>query len=282
MTRLRAVAVVTLVLAGCSTAPEDPQEAAPTTVAGSPTSAATPTLPPSPTPSPSREPDPTPTEVTPTASPPTASPPTASPAPSAAPTGPSSEPFTSSVAEVVGHPAQERIVGVSWREGCPVPLEQLRYLSLSYVDLDGAVRTGELVVHQDVVETVLAAMRDLYELGFPITQMRLVDDFDADDDASMRADNTAAFNCRTVAGTDRWSNHAYGKAIDINPLRNPYVRGDDVDPPEGAAYADRSNHRPGMLHAGTPEVAAFTDRGWDWGGTWSAGQDYQHFSATGG
>lgn len=174
------------------------------------------------------------------------------------------------------------MVGVSWREGCPVPLEHLRYLTVSHVDMDGAVRTGELVVHQDVVEPVLGAMRDLYEMGFPITQMRLVADFGGDDDASMRADNTSAFNCRTIAGTDRWSNHAYGQAIDINPLRNPYVRGGSVDPPEGAAYADRSNRRPGMLHAGSPAVAAFTDRGWDWGGSWSSGQDYQHFSATGG
>lgn len=174
------------------------------------------------------------------------------------------------------------MVGVSWREGCPVPLEQLRYLTVSHVDMEGAVRSGELVVHQDVVEPVVGAMRDLYEMGFPITQMRLVADFGADDNASMRADNTSAFNCRTIAGTDRWSNHAYGQALDINPLRNPYVRGGSVDPPEGAAYADRSDVRPGMLHAGSPAVHAFTNRGWDWGGAWSSGQDYQHFSATGG
>ena len=191
-------------------------------------------------------------------------------------------PFTSTVAEVVGHPAQQRMVGVSWREGCPVPLEQLRYLRLRHVGLDGAAHTGELVVRADVVDDVVAAFGRLYELRFPIEQMRLVADYGADDDASMRANNTSAFNCRTVAGTDRWSNHAHGLAVDINPLRNPYVRGDQVDPPEGAAYADRSNHRPGMLHAGTPEVAAWTDLGWDWGGSWSSGKDYQHVSANGG
>lgn len=191
-------------------------------------------------------------------------------------------PFASTVDEVVGHPAQDRMVGVSWREGCPVPLEQLRYLQLRHVGLDGAAHTGELVVHADVVDDVVAAFGRLYELRFPIERMRLVDDYGADDDASMRANNTSAFNCRTVAGTDRWSNHAHGLAVDINPLRNPYVRGDRIDPPEGAAYADRSNRRPGMLHAGSPEVAAWTDRGWDWGGSWSSGQDYQHVSANGG
>ncbi len=172
--------------------------------------------------------------------------------------------------------------GVSWREGCPVPLEQLRYLTLTHVGLDGTAHTGELVVRADVADDVVTAFARLYELRFPIERMQLVDEYGADDDASMRADNTSAFNCRYVKGTQRWSNHAFGTAIDVNPLRNPYVQGDQVDPPEGAAYADRSNPRPGMLLAGSPEVAAFTDLGWDWGGSWSSGQDYQHVSATGG
>lgn len=202
--------------------------------------------------------------------------------PSPDPTESAPPPFATTVEEVVGHPAEDRMRGVSWREGCPVPLAELRYLTVTHHDMDGGVQTGELVVRASVVDDVLTAFERLYELEFPITQMRLVDDFGADDDASMRADNTSAFNCRTVAGTDRWSNHAYGEAIDINPLRNPYVRGDRVDPPEGAPYADRDDHRPGMLHAGSPEVAAFTDLGWDWGGAWSSGQDYQHVSATGG
>lgn len=226
-------------------------------------------------------------DASPTApAPPSPSPTPASPEPSPEPTPalyfPPSAPFRSSVSEVVGHPVRDRMVGVSWREECPVPLEALRYLTLSHVGLDGAVHTGELVVHADVVGPVLAAMQEMYEVGFPIDRMRLVSDYGADDGASMRANNTSGYNCRTVAGTTRWSNHAYGTAIDINPLRNPYVKGGAVDPPEGAAWADRSNRRPGMLYAGTAELQAWTRRGWDWGGSWSSGQDYQHVSATGG
>lgn len=192
-------------------------------------------------------------------------------------------PFEFSSAPVKGHPTvEDRVVGTSWRSGCPVGLEDLRYLRLSYVGFDGEVRVGELIVHADVVDDVRSAMRRTYEAGFPVRQMRLVSDFGADDGRSMRANNTSAFNCRTVAGTSRWSNHAYGRAIDINPLRNPYVKDGSVDPPEGAEYADRSDRRPGMLYAGEVEVDAWTDLGWDWGGTWSSGQDYQHFSASGG
>jgi hypothetical protein len=236
-----------------------------TTTAAPPAPAPSPP-PPSPSPSPSPEPPP----------------PEPSPTPTAPRYVPPDQPFASTVSEIVGTPVEDRMVGVSWREGCPVPLEQLRYVTVSHVGLDGAVHTGELVVRADVVQPVLTALQRMYEIGFPIERMRLVSDYGADDDASMRADNTSAFNCRTVAGTSRWSNHAYGAAIDVNPLRNPYVRGGTVDPPEGAAYADRANHRPGMLVDGTAEVAAWTDLGWDWGGTWSSGQDYQHFSASGG
>jgi poly-gamma-glutamate synthesis protein (capsule biosynthesis protein) len=111
--------------------------------------------------------------------------------------------------------------------------------------------------------------------------LRLVDDFGGSDDASMAVDNTSAFNCRPVAGTTRWSQHAYGRAIDINPLRNPYVEPGRVSPVEGAAYADRSDVRPGMIVEGGPVVAAFDALGWGWGGRWAGGADYQHFSAAG-
>lgn len=188
-------------------------------------------------------------------------------------------PFAATIHEI-DETLRARIVGVSWREGCPVPLEDLRYVTLPHRDLDGNRRDGELVVHRDAVEAVVGALEVLWELDFPIERMRLVDDFDADDQASMRANNTSAFNCRTVAGTNRWSNHAFGKAIDINPLRNPYVKNGRVDPPEGAPWVDRSDRRPGMFHGGSAEVAAFTDRGWGWGGHWRS-PDYQHFSAAG-
>ena len=124
--------------------------------------------------------------------------------------------------------------------------------------------------------------RDLYAARFPIQRMVPVDAYGGDDGASMRANNTSGFNCRTVAGSTTLSEHGKGLAIDVNPLVNPYVSsGGSVDPPEGAAYADRSRRATGMIHAGDAVVAAFARQGWGWGGSWSSAKDYQHFSASG-
>jgi hypothetical protein len=113
--------------------------------------------------------------------------------------------------------------------------------------------------------------------------MRLVDAYGAEDHRSMAADNTSAFNCRFVAGSDGvWSEHAYGRALDLNPLENPYVTESGyVSPPAGAPFADRSRHRRGMVHHGGPVVASFARVGWEWGGNWPWPKDYQHFSASG-
>jgi poly-gamma-glutamate synthesis protein (capsule biosynthesis protein) len=171
--------------------------------------------------------------------------------------------------------------GSSWKEGCPVRLEDLRYVQVSYRGFDGRIRTGELVVHADVVEVTIALFGDWFVLRYPIERMTLVDDFDGDDDLSMAANNTSAFNCRRVAGTDRWSEHAYGMAIDVNPVQNPYVRGDRVDPAAGAAYLNRGDPRPGMLVEGSGEVQALERHGWQWGGRWASSKDYQHLSRSG-
>jgi hypothetical protein len=112
--------------------------------------------------------------------------------------------------------------------------------------------------------------------------MKLIDKYGADDHRSMNADNTSAFNCRFVAGTTRWSEHAYGRAIDINPIENPYVTpSGHVSPPAGEAFTDRSRHAKGMIHHGDRAWHAFRDVGWKWGGDWSGAKDYQHFSVTG-
>jgi poly-gamma-glutamate synthesis protein (capsule biosynthesis protein) len=161
-----------------------------------------------------------------------------------------------------------------------VPLESLRYVAVSYWGFDGVVREGELVVHADAVEALEGAFARLFEQRFPIRSMRLVDDYGGDDDRSMAADNTSGFNCRPVAGSSRWSQHAYGRAVDINPIENPYVHRGTIDPPAAAAFADRADVRPGMLVAGSPAVAAFTEVGWTWGGTWGS-PDHQHVSANG-
>jgi D-alanyl-D-alanine carboxypeptidase len=176
-----------------------------------------------------------------------------------------------------------RMSGVSWHRGCPVGLAELRLLSVSHWGFDGRVHRGRLVVNRDAATAMLAAMRSLYRLGFPIRQMRLVDAYGADDHRSMAADNTSAFNCRFVAGSPGvWSEHAYGRAIDVNPVENPYVTASGyASPPAGAPFAQRSRDAPGLIHRGGPVVEAFAAAGWEWGGSWPWPRDYQHFSASG-
>jgi hypothetical protein len=186
----------------------------------------------------------------------------------AAVAGNASAAFQSSVSRIPPE-VRERVVGSSWRPGCPVPLRKLRLVRVSIHKFDDSKRQARLIVHRT-------------QADYPIRRMRLVDAYGADDDRSMKADNTSAFNCRFVAGTDDWSMHAYGKAIDLNPVENPYVSGSHVSPEKGAKYADRCCHR-AIVHAGDKVVRAFASVGWGWGGSWSGGtRDYQHFSTTGG
>jgi D-alanyl-D-alanine carboxypeptidase-like protein len=177
---------------------------------------------------------------------------------------------------------RKRMVGSSWQAGCPVGLNELRLLRLTYLGFDGEAHNGRLVTHEGAASSVLHVMRSLYRHRFPIRRMRLVDAYGADDHRSMAADNTSAFNCRFIAGQPGvWSQHAYGKAIDINPVENPYISGGHVSPPAGEPFADRSRDARGMVHAGDASVRAFEAVGWEWGGAWSSPKDYQHFSANG-
>ncbi len=191
-------------------------------------------------------------------------------------------PFRGSV-ERIDSATRARMTGVSWHRGCPVGFGDLRLLSVSHWGFDGRRHRGRLVVNRDATAAMLAAMRSLYRLRFPIRQMRLVDAYGADDHRSMAADNTSAFNCRFIAGSDGvWSEHAYGRALDLNPLENPYVTESGyVSPPAGAPFADRSRRRRGMIHRDGPAVDAFAAVDWEWGGNWPWPKDYQHFSATG-
>jgi poly-gamma-glutamate synthesis protein (capsule biosynthesis protein) len=169
----------------------------------------------------------------------------------------------------------------SWRPGCPVTVEGLRAVEVTHWGYDGAAHQGTLIVASEVAEDMIEIMGALFAARFPIERMEPIDVFEGDDDLSMAANNTSAFNCRPVTGGSRWSEHSYGIAIDVNPLINPYVTGDVVLPREGAAYADRTTEALGMIHADDVVVAAFADRGWQWGGYWSSPTDYQHFSTTG-
>jgi hypothetical protein len=174
-----------------------------------------------------------------------------------------------------------RMTGVSWRPGCPVHLRDLRLLTLSHWGFDGKVRTGRLIVHTDVARELVEVFRDLYAARFPIRRMVPVDAYGASDFRSIEADNTSAFNCRYVEGTNRWSNHAYGRAIDVNPIENPYVSGGRTSHVASRPYVERTRRRPGMAFEGGALVRAFDRIGWGWGGRWTSVKDYQHFSETG-
>ena len=174
-----------------------------------------------------------------------------------------------------------RMTGHSWRPGCPVSLDDLRLVVVPYRDPNGVPRRGPLVVRSDVAAAVLQVFIQLDASHFPIERIQLIDDFGADDDASMAANNTSAFNCRVVKGTTTWSQHAYGTAIDINTRWNPWIHNGRIDPPNGAAYADRTLQQPGMIHDGDVVVQSFAAIGWPWGGNAQTAKDYQHFSATG-
>jgi hypothetical protein len=170
-------------------------------------------------------------------------------------------------------------LGASWRPGCPVQPGQLRRVDVNHVGFDGRTHRGRLIVNENLVSQVITIFEQLYRLRYPIEKIRTVDQYpDAADELSMEDNNTSAFNCRDIPGTARWSQHAYGRAIDLNPLLNPSIDATGAFQPKNATpYLDRSRIDPGLLHSGDPAVHVFTDQGWRWGGDWRSPTDYQHF-----
>jgi len=190
--------------------------------------------------------------------------------------------FVSSVSRLT--PAIGKRMASSYRSGCPVPLKDLRYLRLSYWDFTGRARQGELVIAAEHTDAIIAVFGKLYAAKFPIQRMELVSNFGGDDERSMAANNTSAFNCRTVAGTDRWSQHSFGTAIDINPVQNPYVTDAGASPAAGKAFAEQAARRAtvqGLITADSVVLRVFREASWEWGGDWGSSKDYEHFSAAG-
>ncbi|MFD8410461.1 M15 family metallopeptidase [Streptomyces sp. NPDC059650] len=175
------------------------------------------------------------------------------------------------------------VLGTTYRPGCPVGPDRLRLVRMNHWGFDGKVHRGELVVHQRVVRPLLYVFGEAFRAGFPIRRMRPVSAYGGDDAKSMADDNTSAFNCRRVTGDhSRLSRHAYGDAVDINTVENPYVdRTGVVHPSAARPYLRRDRTAPGMIRTGDAVTQAFAEVGWRWGGRWS-NPDYQHFSATGG
>ena len=186
--------------------------------------------------------------------------------------------------ESVPSAVQQRMTGSSHDPArCPVEFTDLRLLTMRYVGFDGRAHTGQMVVHHRHARGLVGVFRELYEARFPIRRMQLIDAYDGDDNRSMAADNSSAYNCRTVAGTSTFSDHAYGAAVDINPVENPYVTANGVLPAAGRRFVDVDRSRDaetarGVIVADDVAVRAFARIGWKWGGVWNE-PDYQHFYA---
>ena len=185
-------------------------------------------------------------------------------------------PYNASIDEVTAAD-----LGASWHEGCPVDPADLRMLTVALVGFDGAEHTGRVVVHADVATEVVEAFRQMFEAGFPIRKMKPIFTQEEFEDFETPDDNSTGFSCRNAvndSGAPSWSQHAFGHAIDINPIENPYIEGDRIIPSAGAAYTDRSDVRPGMATPNSAIVKAFRSIGWGWGASF---EDYQHFSTNG-
>ncbi len=188
---------------------------------------------------------------------------------------PATQEFRAEVAEV----PDDVLARSTWRPECPAPRDELRWVLVTFWGFDGEVHTGELLLRADAVDAVVAGFARLHERRFPIEEMRIVETAELDLPPTGDGNNTTAFVCRPSRGSTSWSEHAQGRAVDINPFHNPYVKGDVVLPELATAYVDRGRQRPGMLVL--DDVAGFAGAGWRWGGLWQSLQDHMHLSANG-
>ena len=177
-----------------------------------------------------------------------------------------------------------KMQGKSFKDNCTVPREDLRYLKVLHVGFDRKTHTGELVVNRLIADDVLDIFKQLYEAGYEIEKIRLIDEYDADDEKSMRDNNSSAFNFRYISYTTKLSKHALGMAVDINTLYNPYIKEVDgrlsIEPANAAEYVDRSKDFPHKIDHDDICYKLFVKHGFEWGGDWTASKDYQHFEMT--
>ena len=175
--------------------------------------------------------------------------------------------------------------GNSWHKGCPVGLQDLRYLRIKYLNFEGETKMGEMIVHKEVADEVVDIFHELYTIGYPIHKMKLVSDYKGNDWQSIDADNTSAFNCRNATGSKKWSKHSYGKAIDMNPIENPYIsKSGRISHTASLKYRRREHQKNihpenwAVLLKNDEVTKTFKKYGWKWGGDWRGVKDYQHFS----
>lgn len=178
---------------------------------------------------------------------------------------------------------EKRIMGKSYRKNKNVKLSDLRYVQVLHYGFDGKVKEGELIVNKKIAKKTVKVFYALYQKKYRIERMRLIDDYGANDEKSMAANNTSAFNYRVISGTTKLSNHSYGMAIDINPRINPWVKGNKVSPANGKVYKQRKTskckgkYKRYMIHKNDTAYKIFKKYGFSWGGEWRNSKDYQHF-----
>jgi len=191
--------------------------------------------------------------------------------------------YRASISPITPEIKKRMIQGKSWRKGCPVSLQNLRYLRVTHKNFSGKDQRGEIIVHKDVASEVKQIFAELYTIGYPIRKMKLVSDYKGSDWQSIEADNTSAFNCRKATGSKHWSKHSYGKAIDLNSIENPYIsRSGHISHKASYAYKKRQHKNnsaadKAVLLKNDKAVRIFKKYGWKWGGDWSGVKDYQHF-----
>jgi hypothetical protein len=181
----------------------------------------------------------------------------------------------------IGSIPPEVLVRASWVPECPVTLDELAYLTVSHFGFDGRFHTGEIIVNADFADGVVEVFHKLHEARFPIEQMRVITKEEIDAPPTGDWNDTTSFVCRPAVGSNNWSQHAFGLAIDVNPFHNPYEKGDLVLPELASTYTDREDVRPGMITDGDVVVEAFAGMGWSWGGDWNTLKDWMHFSRSG-
>ena len=191
--------------------------------------------------------------------------------------------YDASISIISTEVKKRMIQGNSWKKSCPIPLANLRYLRMKHLDFQGKTVMGEMIVHKDVAQEVISIFSELYNIGYPVHKMHLISKYKGNDWQSIEADNTSAFNCRKATGSKNFSKHAYGKAIDINPIENPYIAKSGRISHKASekyrkrvhkknTYADRA-----VLLRNDKATKIFKKYGWKWGGDWSGVKDYQHF-----
>lgn len=181
------------------------------------------------------------------------------------------------VSQSIPNAVKTRMQGKSMPDNAPIGYDELRYLTLYHFDYEGKIKQGEMVCNQAIAHDLLSIFKTLFAEAYPIYSIRLVDDFDADDEASMQVNNTSCFNYRTVVGSKRISKHAMGLAVDVNPLQNPCIKHGRVHPETAKDYVDRTQDFPHKIDKDDFCKKVFTSHGFSWGGNWGGSKDYQHF-----